>query len=295
MIIMKTKKQLKEVVCVLNPEDIYYMKNYMGEMNSHLVTPYEIQEMKDARWLMPSELQEGSIVTRHPYKNEYIFLNEQTEDEIALARINVIGTILSYLGAKNFKVCQTSLKFNDEHKTYNVGADASAMGNEGSGKFNYKKGGTGTEEFTIKNASQWPGTYTVEGYKKACEIAKWSGLDKDSTVAAIIEQRNPKHGNALSSRTYQIDVRSDLEQYKNISVDLKEAIKRCNVKAMINGSYESNDKSSRHNTFDFEVEFGPLKTPQSSISNNRGRHNWLWWLMVGVIVALAVGLIISLL
>lgn len=285
---MSNKKKLDEVLCVLNPDDIYNLQNYYGESSAFLATPYEIQDLKKEQWLMPLNLKEGAIITRHPYKKEYFFLNEQTEDKIALDRISLIGTILSYLGAKNFKVCQTSLQFNDKTKKYNAGVDVSVLMGDFSGEVTSSKSDKITEQFTIKNTSEWPGTYTRKGYKRAVEIAKWSGLDKDGDLSSIIEQRNPDHPNALSTRTYSIDVRSDLEQCRNTSIDLKATVKRCNINVDLNGGYNSEEKSSRHNTFDFEVEFGPLIESPS-------KHKWTWWIIGGVVATLAVGLLIALL
>ena len=90
---------------------------------------------------------------------------------------------------------------------------------------------------------------------------------------------------------------------KSASIDIKAKIKKANVGIEVGGGYKSELKESRHNTFDFEVEFGQLVEsngtiiPTGNLPSRLGgstcpkpqkKKNWLVFILATIIVILVV-------
>lgn len=277
-----------KVICVLNPDDIYYLNTYCGTSSEGLVSPYELQTLEQQGITFESK-QEGSLLIKHPYKKEYIKPTEKSESDIILDRISHIETILSYLGGKHYKVleqCQRALHLG---RNINVKADAKVDKYEGGVGVKTSNQNNNSDSLSVSSETNWSGEYSEKGYKRAVEIAEECGLDKDSIMASILEQRNPKHPNPIGLKTYSIDVKSDLEELKKRAIDFKANIPtKINVNVDCDVSVDSTKSSQEHMTFDFEVEFGP-------VANKRAKTMIGWIVGGAVVVGVALAICFSVL
>lgn len=283
-------KKLKDVVCVLNPDEKFRLQHYCHADVSGVVTPYEMESLKSEGFEMPM-IRENQIYLLHPYKRKYIEFTEKGEDDIVLERINRLETILSYLGGKNMRVLSESLELNDKSRMVEVhaGVDHPVAGGEISveNDDNQKT----TDETRVETKSCWPGFYTIEGYRKALELAKQYKLDTDSTVEGLLLQRGPDHPNPIKEKEYSVDVRGDLEQMRNIAVDIKANLKKVGTEVALSGAYKIEDKQTRHNTFDFAVSFGELRLPKTkdpSIGNDSKKGKKTTILIVVAVILIGI-------
>lgn len=254
---MERNRRMNDVVCVLNPDVRYQLIHYYAVDEASMTTPYDLVELERQGMKMPT-IKENVLLARHPYEQQLFELNEQSEDKIVLERIQNIMTILSYLGAKYCKIKSTSLKLNDKSKNISgsFGVDTTQGGGGMSGEYQKTTHNHGTT--AVMSGGRWPGVYTLEGYKKAIVVAERCGLNSDSTVATILEGRNPEHPSPMMEMCYSVDVRSDLDEMKKTSLDLRAKIENAKIGGELSGGYAKANSESRHNTLDFEVEFGPL-------------------------------------
>ena len=282
---------MNDVVCVLNPDVKYQLQHYYGVDETSMTTPYDLVNIERQGMKMPT-IKENVLLARHPYEQQLFELNEQSEDKIVLERIQKMMTILSYLGAKYCKIKSTSLKLNDKSIDINgsIGIDAPL----GSGKVSGEShdDSHSQEAISVAAVGSWPGSYTIKGYQKAKEIAESSGLINDSAIASLIEERNPEHPSPVTARSYSVDVRSDLEKMKQASIELEGKIKKANVGIELAGCYAMKSTEGRHNTFDFEAEFGPLKVSKNEIKdyhsssegNKKRKGHWLVIIAVAIVI-----------
>lgn len=305
---MEEKKELEKVICVLNPDEIKQMQDYCGTNTSGFVTPYQINEISERDGYLIPRIAEHQIYSLHPYRREYIELNEESEDIIVLDRINKIETILFFLGAKYCKILSTSIRTNDSSNEYSgkIGGENPTVNLDAEGSL--RKSNSSNGKVNVGSVSRWKGTYTIEDYQKAVEAARKYGLSNDSTIQQLLIERDPSNTNVKEAKSYSIDVRSDLEEMKSASLGIKAKIKKANVGIDINGGYKSESKESRHNTFDFEVEFGTLEKPVIPIASDEQvivpladseqqpkKSNRIGILLVAILVIIAVILAIVLL
>lgn len=280
----------EKVVCVLNPDVKYQLEHYCDVDATGLVTPYEMQDLKDNQGAVIPALNENVLLSKHPYKNEWFELNEKSEDKIVLDRIENIMTILSYLGAKYCRIKSTSLQLNDGRWDFNGSIMVEAPKGSGKVSGDLKESTHSMQGNTVGGVGGWPGTYTVAGYNRAKEIAYASGLASESTIASLLEERNPLHPNPRMQMSYSIDVRSDLETMKAASIKLEAKIKAAKIGIALEGSYGRTSCESRHNTFDFEAEFGPLEISESEKEEYRsstiknGKPKKYWPIIVAAVV-----------
>lgn len=292
---MSNIRKIKDVVCVLNPDQIYQMQHFGGVDVSGFVTPYEMNAL--SKEIKMPEIKEKSIYTFIPYQNKYIHLNEQSEDEIILDRISKIETILSYLGAKYCHTTSTSIRKivqkTDERGRAKVSSSEGSIGIKGEQNTNVHNDESNTIESTVK----YPGKYTIDGYKRAKELAEQYQLDNDSVIQQLLEERNPIHPNGIEKKEYKVDVQSDLEQLKKASYELKSKLKTAIGNIEISGSYKESKeyKESIHHTFDFEAEFSPLEVSQKDKELYKGKNKKVWWYIAGAVVVIAAALLIALL
>ena len=300
---MEENRRIEKVACVVNPDELYLVQHYRGGDTSGLITPYDFDKLKDWGYKLP-QFKEHTIYTHHPFKKEYIVLDEQYADNMVLYRINQIEVILSYLGAKNFHVLDSSIKTNSKNTDTTVKANGEYNGIrkpkvEGGVDVGVHNSGNEGNFETTSVDTEWPGYYTIEGYQMACQIAKQSGLDKDSTIQSFLEERNPAHPNVILKKEYHIDVRSDLDSLRNVSVDVKAKVEKL-LSANVSVGFQSKVEEHRHNTFDFEVEFGPLQLSKIDVSKYKEnksvgikkKRTALYWVIAAVVV---VGILLAIL
>lgn len=260
---MEQNRRMNDVVCVLNPDVRYQLIHYYAVDEASMTTPYDLVELERQGMKMPT-IKENVLLARHPYEQQLFELNEQSEDKIVLERIQNMMTILSYLGAKYCKIKSTSLKLNDKSRDIygSFGVETPQGGGEISGEYHATT--HDHDSTSVFSDGRWPGVYTLEGYKKAVAVAERCGLNNDCTVATILEGRNPEHPSPMMEMSYSVDVRSDLDEMKKSSLDLKAKIEKAKIGGELSGGYAKADSESRHNTLDFEVEFGPLEVLKSA-------------------------------
>lgn len=299
---MEQNRRMNDVVCVLNPDVRYQLIHYYAVDEASMTTPYDLVELERQGMKMPT-IKENVLLARHPYEQQLFELNEQSEDKIVLERIQNMMTILSYLGAKYCKIKSTSLKLNDKSRDIygSFGVETPQGGGEISGEYHATT--HDHDSTSVFSDGRWPGVYTLEGYKKAVAVAERCGLNNDCTVATILEGRNPEHPSPMMEMSYSVDVRSDLDEMKKSSLDLKAKIEKAKIGGKLSGGYAKADSESRHNTLDFEVEFGPLEVPKSAKKrrdkpkpdNSFWRKNLPVIILASIVVILAIVLVVVLL
>lgn len=269
---MLNPTQEKDVICVVNPDEKYRLSKYCGFDTSIMVTPYDVQNLKEKGYILP-QIKESHTYSLHPdHDKVYIELNEQVEDNIVLERVNRISTIISLLGGKRMQVLATSLKLNDINKSI----EGSIKGEQPVGTVEVSGTRSMEEKKSIENDIKYeviwiPGNYTVDSYEQAKKLVEKYRMDNDTSISDIMRQRDPSHPNPMKHKTLHVDVRNDLERLRNIAIDLQGKLKAQNLDIEISGTPNCTSKVSRHNTFDITVEFGELvptnNTPNEDVAN----------------------------
>lgn len=291
-------EELEDVVCVLNPDDIYYLQNYQSHAKKDLVSPYDLQCWRENGIQVP-KVSEGSILIKHPFANSYVVLDDNKEEDIVLDRINKIEEILSYLGGTEFEVIHTcSRKYHIKKDTdFNAGVDVKSKsedgdGNNGNGKLGVNVGKESENNFetTHTDHTQWTGGYTPEGYREAMAIAVENKLDKDPVIKSILIQRNPEHPNPIALKEYSVDVKSDIIKRKKIAVDLEADINKelVNINASLGFSHNVDEKMSERTTHDFKVKFNPIERKVLPLENAEDKKSLLPWIICGVLGAIII-------
>lgn len=295
-------QDLMPALCILNPDDVYNLKNYHAEDSYYCITPYKALEMKSQGISFPVEphMQEGLVLTRESTGKGYYYRTDETDCRVINERCLAIEAILSYLGGKEFRYSETS-SFRSKHS---VDVDV-AVG--------VKKGGIEVDNTTDVDihtsqgetgdktvSAQWSGNYSHEGYLRAVELAKVNGLSTDPTIASLLEQRRPSHPNPITSQEYHVNVTADLDKNIHVLEDIS-----ANLKDKISGHLKVDVKTSRKvdqsSTVDFFVSFGPIPTEVSQKAIEDEKHvsprgkRWLWPVVaIAAVVIIATVLIIVL-
>ena len=275
---MKPEK-LQPVVCILNPDDVYYLREREKSNNvESYITPYEAIELQKENVVFPN-IRENIVYMLNPLREKtYIYRTESTDEDIVAQRIANIEIIVSLLGGKNYKVhshlqAQTNTNTDVDVKTHTdvkAGVDVVAnasIGNAKSGKYNQE----------YESSAKWPGTYTREGYNRARLIAEQSGLLEDANINALLSQRSPENNpNPIQSKIYHVHTCSDLARNVNVATQIDTEVKN-KVGVNIDVNVKTSKSVSEEETFDFEVEFGPLV---SAISNPRRPQLPIWVILL---------------
>ena len=262
---MKTEK-LQPVVCILNPDDVYYLREREKSNNvENYITPYEAIELQKENVVFPS-IRENVVYMLNPMEEKtYIYRTESTDEEIVAQRIAKIEIIVSLLGGKNYKVCshqqtQANIDTNVNVKTHtDVKAGVDVVANT---DIKHTKSTNASQEY--ESSAQWPGTYTREGYNRARLIAAQSGLLEDPQINSLLIQRSPDNNpNPLINQTYHIHTCSDLARNIDVAAQLNTEVKH-KVGVDVDVNVKTSKSVSEEKTFDFEAEFGPLLDTSNS-------------------------------
>ena len=274
------KQQLKPVVCIMNPDDIYWIREHSNiKLAENLLTPYEAQELVEQGVSFPV-FKDNVIFMINPLEEgKYIERTESTDEDIIEKRINAIEVIVSYLGGKRFKAISKRKKEKGRSTQVgvNVKVETSKVDINSQTEVEKKTGSTdGTEIFV---SADFEGEYSVENYYIAEAIAKQYGLDNDSEIQKLLKLRHPSNCNTVRRQTYRVNTCKDLKDNLKVAEELKVGVlKAVNVGVEANVNTSSDERYIE--VFEFEVEFGPVK-------------KWIFWILGGVIAALTVGLIIA--
>ena len=296
-------QDLTPALCILNPDDVFNLRKNHKEDCYYCKTPYEVLEMKSQGISFPVEphLQEGLVLTRESTGKGYYYRTDETDCRVINNRCLAIESILSYLGAKEFRYSETS-SFRGKHsedidievgvKKGGIDVDSTMGVNT-----NTNKGKTGDETASAKWMS---GYYSHESYLRAVNAAKVNGLITDPVIASLLEQRRPGHPNPIVSQEYHVNVTADLDKNIHVLEDIS-----ANLKDKIGGHLKVDVKTSRKvdqsSSVDFFVSFAPSPTEvyQQAIEDEkkvppRG-NRWLWPVIaIAAVVIIATVLIIVL-
>lgn len=281
-------KDLEPALCIVNPDDKFYLARYGNSCLDKCVTPYEIENIRNEGVIFPTnKIEENTILVKLPHKDEYIYRDPKDDENIIQENINTLSTILSYLGAKHaYRYVSKAENLDSKTKVdqdahFDMGNSASItepgsgqnLGIDNEMSFD-EEVHTNKTQFSNKSQSvfdenTWEGIYTEEGYEMAVKIANASGLIEQPDVKALLEQRNPNHPNHNLSKHYRVDLFSEFQKTLTVAVDLKANISKSlnldklakadsHINASINGNVETSSYAKQHQFIDFSVEFGPL-------------------------------------
>jgi hypothetical protein len=293
------ESELKPAICVLNPDDVYNLRKNHSEDSYYCVTPHEALALQEQGVSLPAtpHLQEGLVLTKMPNGLGYYYRTDETDCRVINERCLAIEAILSYLGGKEFRYSESS-SFRSHHK---VDVDVEA---------GFKKGGIEGDNSTQVNTdvaqgaigdksvtALWNGKYTKEGYARAVELAKANGLFTDPAISTLLEQRSPKHPNAILLQEYHVNVTADLDKNVHVLEDIS-----ANLKGKFRGNLKVDVQTSRkidtRSTVDFFVSFDPIPVEEAQaaaeeearlISSQESNHRFNWvWPAIAIIALVAV-------
>ena len=303
-------QQLKPVVCVMNPDDIYWMKEKkdMSKFSDSFLTPYEARELETTQGIGFPGIRENVVFMLDPIaRNRYIIRTESTDADIVEKRINAIEVIVSLLGGKNFSAIserrtdvskETQVEVKVDVGTRKVGVDNDTR---------VEKNTAQSGSITIIATAEFKGEYSEENYFKAKAIAEQYGLIEDPTISSLLLTRHPDNCNEIIKKRYRVSTCKDLMDNLKVSNELKvNVLSAVNVDIDVNVNTSHDDRYME--AFEFEVEFGPVipdpiaqkkrkeiqVIDQPDEINDNKSKNWIIWAMGATIVALAVGLVMAL-
>lgn len=288
------KSDLKPVICILNPDDKYYLQRDSNCIDSlpYCVTINDVRDLKKQGVEISDNLcKENIILTQLPGQKKYIFRRPEDENSMIENRIKKIGDILSYLGAKSCVISFSSKSKADMDSHVGVGVDVDAKGKVGVKDSSIEKGvdvnaqvdvnksyGVVSEK-NLLSENQWPGSYSEEGYKRAKEIALESALDEDLGIISMLEQRNPCHPNPVLSNHYRVELYSSMKKSLEIATDIQTGVSKSlnlpktsvsgSVNVGINVNVEKNEYAESHEIMDMQIEFGPFIPKKASAPDMR--------------------------
>lgn len=265
-------ENLKEVICIVNPDDQYNINQHPNPDNDYCITPYEVKALKerDREVNVPDKyIKEGIILMKRPgTSKEYYYRTSASESEIVRARISNVELILSYLGASHSTMDEEKTTTQEKNTDVKVDAevDVPAGGVNVKNNTEVSKKNAASSNYEIKSSSSWKGCYTRETFKMAVELAKSTGLYEDEEIKNLIEMRNPDHPNKIEKKTRYVRLREDLK--KQIEVAEKLSV---NVQQYVNAKIEVDVKTDSHyniqETCSFCVDFGALiEDPQKVLT-----------------------------
>ena len=292
--------ELQPVICVLNPDDVYQIKNFGGESKYKpcIVTPYDVQRLKDKGISFPSNIIEGTFLSLSPDQKSYYEQTSEQDIDIVRNRMLAIEYIVSYLGGKEFRLTASSEEEWSKIVGVNVEIGASVekgveapneaqknpgskdnVGNKiiigGKAGANVNKDQHSKSEQKSLSHAEWGGNFTAEGYNRAKEIAKENGIIDFEVIKYLLEMRNPMHPNPIKEQLYLVDLRSDLEKNIKVAGEIRSCaiFKSIQAGAHISCDVKNESKSSSHTKFGFYATFGPIKhdTPEERMASTKGQ------------------------
>ena len=261
------------VILVVNPDEKYYMQKKGSEYMNNCYTPLELKKKIEEKEIeisrdIENPIQEHLWLTKYPADKAYVQMTKNNEVMDIERKINAIENIVSYLGGTNF--CAESFdgitskiggSFHTDSKgsasieeipPINFGNSFDAQGNVSfDGKYN------------VKSTTKWSGKCTQESYDRAKEIAKETHLDQDSTIQYLLEQRNPKHPNQLTAKTYMVNVRRDVSANAELASSMSTSLSSL-FGLDLNMKLNADVNTTQQSEFKFSVEFLPA-IPQTSM------------------------------
>lgn len=306
------EKQLSPVICVLNPDDIKFLKEENAENVDSFKTPFEIMELKEQGYNFP-DIKEGRAYMRDPFDKKKFIYRMPIDDEKAIEkRISIIEQIIYYLGGKKLIIHVKTEEVTDQsgHVSHEAGVSSSSININEKGNIGQQSHEGGTKEVSLATNWEGPKPMTKESYEEAERIAKEYGLFNDTDINNFFVMRRPGAFRRMENKTYHVHTHQDLTRNLEIAQKIDATVKVAKIKLDVN--YERSKSEARSETYDFEVEFDPYEIndepeqiPTVSVPKTENisklekeykkSNKWLFWVMGGVIAALATGLLITLL
>ena len=305
------EKQLSPVICVLNPDDIRFLKEENAENADSFKTPFEIMELKEQGYAFP-DIKEGRAYMRDPFDKKKFIYRMPIDDEKAIEkRISIIEQIIYYLGGKMLIIHVKTEEVTDQsgHVSHEAGGGSSSININEKGNIGQQSHDERTKDVSL--ATKWvgPKPMTKESYEEAERIAKEYGLFNDNDINNFFVMRKPGAFRRMENKTYHVHTHQDLTRNLEIAQKIDATLKVAKIKLDVN--YERSKSEAKSETYDFKVEFEPYEMNEESEQiptvpvqktgkvskpeKYRKSNKWLFWVMGGVIAALVAGLIMALL
>lgn len=297
------KQELMPVVCVMNPDDIYWMKEHheMSRYSDILLTPYEVREIEETRHVVFPKIRENVVFMLDPIEGKYIERTESTDADIVEKRINAIIVIVSLLGGKNFIVLSERKSIINSKKQIDVDVKVDVTQKvkvDSKTEVDLSKGLSG--ETRITATAEFEGVYSERNYYKAVALAQQYGLLEDPTINNFLLTRHPDNPNPCKRQIYEVNTCKDLKENLKVAEDLKVKIMNA-VNVNVDVNVQTSHDERYLEVFKFEVEFGPVVKETSDepscadrIEKKKKSNKLLFWVMGGAIVALVIGLVLAL-
>lgn len=284
-------KQTQKTICVLNPDDKYYIEHNKREdvrvkdWIDNIVTPTEIAGLRKEGYTFPDVNIENRVYCLDPLRpKHYISRTQETDEKAIETRIKTLEQILQLLGGKNFRVTR-ELSYRAE-RYQNAKVDVAASYEIYDVDTNIESLKSTDDNATAKGEgySEWKGEYSISDYYRAVKIAQEIGLDQDPVVKSFIEKREPHILNEIQKETYRYSACSDLKENRDLCVKIKGGVQDL---LSINVSVDTACNSSVENDeiFEYEVEFGKFISP---------KKKWLIPIIAALLIAggIAIGIFV---
>lgn len=157
----------------------------------------------------------NDVLILEPYTKRYIAA-PQAEQEFFKGKFNTLSNIARLLGAT--KVEYKFKSFDETKRELNANGEISCRSVDVSGS--YAEQHRERYKSLYEKKRDYPGDYTLEGFKEAEKICKDTGLIYDPGFKDLLAQRNPKHPNPLKKETFRIELSSELNNSFEIAFNL---------------------------------------------------------------------------
>jgi hypothetical protein len=183
-----------------------------------------LEEVKTLPFKFEESPKINQIYIQHPFSNE-IYLKPNIDGvDIQILKLNYLSQLSAILGAKNFKTTLINREETNKKKVgeliIDVPLGGSQIGSENS------SGHTVASFFEMEN--KYDGN--IPQHKNACDYAIKTGLSKDKLVWALIERRNPEHGNLVNEETITVNLSKEINEFFDLAAALNAFAGKVNLK-----------------------------------------------------------------
>lgn len=262
--------ELKSVICVLNPDDVYKIKeNNDSQYKDNLMTPYEFKKFKEDNVgiSFPETIKEGAFLVLSKNKDCYSLIKdiEESEEINISKKVCTIQQIVSYLGGVDFKAedqfSEESLKNSQKRINGEIGVAAGENSANMSAHWNQETENAQKIYGKAEIESHSIGKYTKNGYDGAVKIAKETGLYNLPMIESILRLRSSDNPNLLQNNTYEVSLNSEFSKKLKVVLGIYASIQTIypyggSVKLDIDKEYS--EKLYRSGYFKFSTSFGEV-------------------------------------
>jgi hypothetical protein len=213
---MENEELTGQVLHIVSPERAI---NYKWEENADkLPSGLQIISIDDYNSLPDSikrsrfgNVNLNDVLILEPYTKRYIAAT-QAEQEFFKGKFNTLTNIARLLGATKVEYKFESLE--EKKRELNANGDFVdvSVGYAEQHREQYKS--------LYEKKRDYPGDYTLEGFKEAEKICKDTGLIYVPRFKDLLNQRNPKYPNPIKKETYRIELSSELNDSFEIAFNL---------------------------------------------------------------------------